>query len=345
MNRDLVADLLAELAHLRCPSGREAEIDAWLDARIPGLESDAAGNRVLRIAGSAGAAPVMIAAHKDEIGAMVKRVEPDGRIRLVAVGDAHPWIWGEGPLDLLGDAGDVRGVLSFGSRHVSRESPQRAQIDDAKGVTWADAWVETKRTAAELEAACVRPGTRATLPGSRRTPVRLGADDAFLACPALDDKIAVAVLVLLAGRPLRPRGDVELVFSTREEIGCEGIGYFAARSAADTLVAVEVAPTAAEYGLAECTADPVLIEGDARTQLHHGLGRELAAAARSTGLSPRHVVVDRYGSDASNALLRGHVAKAACLCAATDNTHGCEIAHLDAVPNLVRTLEAWLHAG
>jgi putative aminopeptidase FrvX len=342
VDRDVVARLLSELADIRCPSGREAEMDAWLEHRLPGLEADAAGNRILRIPGADGAARVALTAHKDEIGAMVKRIEPDGRLRLVAVGDTHPWVWGEGPVELLADGGDVTGVLSFGARHVSKESPQRAQVDGGAGVRWADAWVETKRTVEELAEAGVRPGTRAVLPSSRRGPVRLGAEGAHLACPALDDKVAVVVLVLLADRLATPRVGVDLVFSSREEIGCVGVAYYAARAGVDDLVAIEVAPTAAEYGLADCTPQPVLIEADARAPLHHGLGAELAAAARSTGLEPRHVVVDRYGSDASNSILRGHVGRAACLCAATDNTHGCEIVHLDAVPNLVRTLEAWL---
>jgi putative aminopeptidase FrvX len=341
-----VVSLLAELALLRSPPGREAEMDAWLEARVPGIAADPAGNRILRIAGTGERPPVAITAHKDEIAAIVKRVEPDGRLRVSPTGDAHPWIWGEAPLDLLGDAEEVAGVLSFGARHVSPESPQRARIDGTEALRWADAWVETKRTPDELAAAGVRPGTRAVLGRSRRVPVRLGAEGAHIACPALDDKLAVAVLVLLAERLDRPRCDVELVFSAREEIGCEGVGYFAARSPADTLVAVEVAPTAAEYGLADCTAEPVLMEADGRTQLHYGLTRELADAARSAGLTTRHVVVERYGSDASSSLVRGHVARAACLCAATDNTHGCEIAHLDAVPNLVATLATWLdHLG
>ena len=127
----------------------------------------------------------------------VKKVEDDGRLRLVSVGDTHPWIWGEGPLLLLGDRETVPGVLSFGSRHVSEASPQRAQLDD-KPVRWRDVWVETKRTPAELAEAGVHSGTRAILPTSRHEPVALGADGEFLACPALDDRVGVAILILLA---------------------------------------------------------------------------------------------------------------------------------------------------
>ena len=122
-----------------------------------------------------------------------------------------------------------------------------------------------------------------------------------------------------------------------------GARYYGRRSDADRLVAVEVAPTAEEYGL-QCGPDPVLIEADTRSTLDHALGRELADAARAEGLEPRHVVLERYGSDASNVYADGGIGRAACIAMATDNTHGCEIAHLDAVANVTRTLARWLEA-
>jgi putative aminopeptidase FrvX len=345
LHRDATFDLLAELSAIVCPSGREEAIDAWLDARLAalGVRTDGAGNRIVRILGRGAAPATALTAHKDEIGAMVKRVEADGRVRLVPIGDAHPFIWGETPLDLLGDRGTATGVLSFGSRHVSHESPQRSQTDSPpEGVPWADAWVETKRTAGELVGLGIRAGTRAALPASRRRPVRLGAEDEFIACPALDDKAAIAVLLGLGERLKAPAGDVDLVFTSREEIGCMGATYYTRRADdVDRLVAIEVAPTAPEYDLA-CVADPVLIEADARSPLDHALGREIADAARAEGLAPHHVVLDRYGSDASTTYANGGVGRAACLAVATDNTHGCEIVHLDAIDGLVRTLTRWL---
>jgi putative aminopeptidase FrvX len=208
-------------------------------------------------------------------------------------------------------------------------------------VGWRDAWAETKHTPADLAAAGVRPGTRAVLPAGRRVPTRLGPDGAFIAAPFLDDRIACAVLLLLAERLERPAGDVELVFTTREEIGASGARYYGRATDVDRLVAVEVAPTAEEYGLV-CGPEPVVIESDARSTLDHALGRELAAAARAEGLEPQHVVLDRFGSDASNVYVEGSVGRAACIAMSTDNTHGYEIAHLDAVANITRTLARWL---
>lgn len=62
-------------------------------------------------------------------------------------------------MDLLGDKQTITGILSFGSRHVSHESPQKVQQED-NPVRWEDAWIETKCTEEELEEAGVRPGIR-----------------------------------------------------------------------------------------------------------------------------------------------------------------------------------------
>jgi putative aminopeptidase FrvX len=342
MDREATFRLVAELVALPAPTGVEDAIDAYLGEVLGGrgLRVDGAGNRLLRITGRGEAPATALTAHKDEIGGIVKRILDDGRVRLAAAGDAFPWVWGEGPVDLLGDMATVPAIVSFGSRHVSAESPQRAAIDGG-GVDWRDAWAETKQTPAELGAAGVRPGTRAVLTAGRRVPTRLGPDGAFIGAPFLDDRIACAVLLLLAERLERPAGDVELVFTTREEIGASGARYYGRTADVDRLVAVEVAPTAEEYALV-CGPEPVVIEADARSTLDHGLGRELASAARVEGLEPRHVVLDRFGSDASNVYVEGSIARAACIAMSTDNTHGYEIAHLDAVANVTRTLARWL---
>ena len=136
--------------------------------------TDTAGNIVLRIEGREPGPLRAVLAHKDEIGAMVKRVEDRGRLRVGKLGGSFPWVWGEGPVDVLGRHATVPGVLSFGSRHVSKESAQREQQESA-GVRWQDAWVETKLDAAALEAAGIRPGTRLVPTVARKAPVRLGA--------------------------------------------------------------------------------------------------------------------------------------------------------------------------
>jgi putative aminopeptidase FrvX len=340
---DALFDLVRSLVMIPSPPGREEQIDAFLHERLAGLgevTQDAADNIVLRLAGRGERGRVALVAHKDEIAVAVKRVEDDGRVRLVRVGGSYPWIWGETPLHLLGDQQTVTGVLSFGSRHVSKESSQHANVDD-RALQWADTWVETKLTPDQLAAAGVRPGTRGVLAPSRREPVRIGTAEQFIAAPRLDDVAAVGILLLVAERLGRPAGDVDLVFSSREEIGAHGALYYSRTAEVDDVVAVEVAPVAEEYGI-EGDERPVLIQGDAVSILHDGLGQALAGAADDLDVELQHAFLSGYGSDASLLYRSGAVARAACLAVAAHNTHGCEIVHLEAIERCARILVRWL---
>ena len=80
----------------------------------------------------------------------------------------------------------------------------------------------------------------------------------------------------------------------------------------------------------------MIIRGDSNGPLDDGLSAELEDAAAAAGCPVRQVVVSRYGSDASKVLGTGRVARTACLGVATENTHGFEIAHLDAIAGLRR---------
>jgi putative aminopeptidase FrvX len=342
MPRDALFESIAELTALHSPSGLEAEMDELLLERLAKLGdpvTDDAGNIILRVGGD-GAPPVALLAHKDEIGALVKRVEDDGRLIAQTLGDAHPWIWGEGPVEILGRTDTVLGVLSFGSRHVSDESPQRKQLDDTP-VKWKDAWIETKLSDERLAAAGVTAGSRIVPARWRKRAVRLGDEGEYAACHAMDDKVAVAVLLALAERLPEPGRPVEFVFSAREEVGCQGAQFYARQSAARVLVAIEVVPIAKEYRL-DPGPEPVLIRADGAGPLDDDLSLELADAAESLGIEVRHAVVTRYGSDASVVRDSGRIPRTACLAIGTENTHGFEIVHLDAVESSVRMLERWL---
>jgi putative aminopeptidase FrvX len=171
--------------------------------------------------------------------------------------------------------------------------------------------------------------------------VRLGDDGEYVACHALDDKVAVAMLLELAGRLDAPNRPLDLVFTTREEVGCQGSQFYARSTDAVAIVALEVVPVAKEYAI-EPGPDPVIIRADSYAPLDEGLSWELADAAAAAGVTVRHAAVTRYGSDASSSLDSGRVPRSACLAAATENTHGFEIAHLDAVDGCVRILHNWL---
>jgi putative aminopeptidase FrvX len=335
---DILFQSICELVMRHSPSGVENEIDVFLKERFEALGhapfSDACGNLIVKIPGQGGGR-LAITAHKDEIGAIVTDVQEAGRVKVRKLGGAFPWVYGEGVVDLLGDARTLSGVLSFGSRHVSHASPQFVHKDSAP-LRWADAWVETKLTSAELAESGIRPGTRMVVGKHRKMPFRLKD---HIASYTLDNKASLAILFELARRIEKPRPDVYLVASAKEEVGAVGALYFTQRQELDALIALEICPIAPEYSIVDGAA-PVLLAEDSHGIYDHALNQSIRHVARGRDVPLQLAVISGFGSDASFASKEGHVPRAACLGFPTQNTHGYEIAHLGAIANCIEVLAA-----
>ncbi len=220
-------------------------------------------------------------------------------------------------------------MLSFGSRHVSHESPQKAQQDQVP-VRWEDAWVETCQTPPALTRLGVRPGTRVVVSKHRKQPLRLTSE--VIASYTLDNKASLAILIELAEQLRRtpPAVDVYLVASAKEEVGALGALYFSQQQPLQALVALEICPVAPEYPI-QFSTEPVLLSQDGHGLYDESLTQQLAAAAQGAAIPIQRAIIRGFGSDASIAMKMGHVGRGACLAFPTQNTHGYEIAHLGAI--------------
>lgn len=336
---DRLFNTIEELVLHHSPSGVEDEINKLLLDRFAALKvevwQDRADNIIAKIPGrDAGA--LAITAHKDEIGAIVKSIGEEGRVEVRKLGGSFPWVYGEGVVDLLGDNQTISGILSFGSRHVSHESPQKVQQED-KPVRWEDAWIETKCTTEELTAAGVHPGTRMVIGKHRKRPVRLKD---HIASYTLDNKASVAILLALAETIKQPVVDVYLVASAKEEVGAIGALYFSQQQRMDALIALEICPLAPEYPI-EAGVAPAILSQDGYGIYDETLNGQLRQAAEKSDIPVQLATLSQFGSDASIAMKFGHVARAACLAFPTQNTHGYEIAHLGAIANCIGLLKTF----
>jgi putative aminopeptidase FrvX len=331
---------IEELVLHHSPSGVEEEIDRFLLSQFKalGLETwqDRAGNIIAKIPGQDSQGAIAITGHKDEIGAIVKSIDEDGCLQVRKLGGSFPWVYGEGVVDILGDNETISGILSFGSRHVSHESPQKAQQDDAP-LRWEDAWVETKLSATELAEVGVRPGSRVVVGKHRKRPIRLKD---YIASYTLDNKASVAILLALAEDLREPVVDVYLVASAKEEVGAIGALYFTQNHRLDALIALEICPLSSEYPIEDGEV-PVLLSQDSYGIYDENLNEELRKAAQNGEIPLQLAAISGFGSDASIAMKFGHVARAACLGFPTQNTHGYEIAHLGAIANCVKLLKMY----
>mgnify|MGYP000671477184 FL=1 len=338
---DQLFNTITEFVLCHSPSGAEEEIDRALLKKFSaiGVENwqDSAGNIIARIPGQISGSAIAITAHKDEIGTIVKRIGEDGTLEVRRLGGSFPWVYGEGVIDILGDRATIYGILSFGSRHVSHESPQKSQQGD-QPLLWEDAWIETKCTVPELESVGVRPGTRVVIGKHRKQPFRLNQD--YIASYTLDNKASLAILLDLAQQVKNPPQDIYLVASAKEEIGAIGALYFTQNQRLDALIALEIIPLASEYPF-QGGESPVLLSQDKYGLYDEGLNQEIVEAAQAANIPVQRAIIDGFGSDGSIAMKMGHVSRAACLGFPTDNTHGYEIAHLGAIAHCTKILASY----
>ena len=88
-------NLLKQLTQLWGVSGYEKEVAAFIEKEAAPYADeiirDAVGNLIVRKKGTGGGKGkrIMFAAHMDEIGFMVKKIESDGRLRVCSLG----WNW------------------------------------------------------------------------------------------------------------------------------------------------------------------------------------------------------------------------------------------------------------
>ena len=337
---DQLFNMIETLVFQHSPSGAEAQIDQFLISRLQTLGlttwQDEASNVIVKIPGRDAQQSIAITAHKDEIGAIVKTVGSEGRVEVRRLGGSYPWVYGEGVIDLLGDHQTISGVLCFGSRHVSHESPQKAQQDNAP-LRWEDAWIETKYTTEELEAAGVRPGTRMVVGKHRKRPLRLKD---HIASYTLDNKASIAILLTLAETLKQPKVDTYLVCSSKEEMGAVGALYFTQRQPLNAVIALEICPLSVEYPIVDGLA-PVLLSQDGHGLYDETLNAQIRQVAERKGIPLQLAAISHFGSDASISMKYGHVPRAACLGFPTQNTHGYEIAHLGAIAHCIDLLHTF----
>ncbi|NUQ01408.1 MAG: M42 family peptidase [Armatimonadetes bacterium] len=341
MTREDTLELLTAFCRAHSPTGHEDEIDPLVIAEFErrGYQPtiDSAGN-IYVIRPGRGQGRIIITAHKDEIGVIVKRIDHDGRLQVRPVGGALPWVYGEGPMDVLGDDAVVPGILSFGSRHTSAETSGFSAR--TAPLTWDMAWIDTLRSPAALDDMGVHIGSKAVVARSRKTPVVIGN---YVASYALDDKAAMVVLFDLLDQVAEVETNAELVFAvtSEEEIGVVGASWLAARLPADVMLAIEVGPVANEY---HTIGDdrPVILMQDSQNLYDERVARELTTAAANLEMGVQYACLASFGSDASISAKYGHTARPACVAFATENTHGFEIAHFGGLLNCARLIAEYL---
>jgi endoglucanase len=226
---DLDLDLLERLCAAPGVSGREDAVRRLvrheLQDIVDEISVDPMGNLVAIRRGDGGPR-VMLAAHMDEVGFLVKHVEEEGFLRIHPVGGIFTkFLPAQRVRVHTSDGEALLGVLS--------EPADLGMPNEKAKVPKVEEFFVDLGMAPDVVAATVSPGDQVTMDrGLERTGDHVVAK-------ALDDRVGLFIITeVLRGLP---RGAVEVVVvgSVQEEIGTRGVMVAAHRVPKDVAVAVD----------------------------------------------------------------------------------------------------------
>ena len=231
-------DGLLTLSNLNGVPGQEDAVRDYvlkeLDGLVDDVRVDAMGNVIAFRAGRESSDTprerVMLSAHMDEIGFLVRYLDDRGFLRVQALGGFDPRNLFARNVTVQTRSGPLPGILTPGGRPIHISS-----AEDRKKVPELREFFIDLGLSAEDVRRQVRVGDMVTLDQSAR---RVGN---LVVGKALDDRASVFMqLEVLRRLTERPRHDLYAVFSTQEEIGLRG-AVTAAYSVQPTLgVALDV---------------------------------------------------------------------------------------------------------
>jgi putative aminopeptidase FrvX len=336
-----IAQQTMELCRIPSPTGFTAEAIAYTQNEFARLGVETRRTRkgalIATLPGRDPSRERAIAAHVDTLGAMVKEIKGNGRLKLTRVGGfSGNSIEGEYCLVHKADGSTVSGTIlvTKASTHVHGPEHAKQERDEANLEVRLDARVRSRE---DVIALGIQVGDFISF-DPRTTMTKTG----FIKSRHLDDKACVAVLFGVAKAVREQRIElahpVHLFISNYEEVGHGAAGVFP--EAVDEVIALDMAAvgegqTSDEYSVTICVKD-------SSGPYDYELSRRLQRLAAEAEIPYRIDIYPYYGSDASAALRAGGQFKAALVGPGIDASHSYERVHIDALENTAKLLLEYL---
>ena len=278
-----------------------------------------------------------VTAHFDDIGLMVRKVNPDGTLNVCPVGGLYPFYCVTENVRVHTRGGEVfTGTVcrTPNSVHVTEEELRDTPPDFRKNVCVVlDCDVQNAEDVAALG---VATGDMIAL------EPRLELSGGYIKSRFIDDKAAVAVLIT-AIKALRESGaslprKTYFYFAAYEEIG-HGTAWLP--DGVCDMLAVDIAPTGPDQTSDERKV--TIFAKDSRFPYHWGMTNELRQTAIEAGVDfVTDIFTPHYGTDCDVSLVAGHDIRHAAIGFGTANSHGYERTHIDGLKNTYDLLVAYM---
>ncbi len=234
-------DLLERLSNAHGVSGYEGNVRQIIENEVrpyvDEIKTDKMGNLIATRRG--GSPTVMLAAHMDEIGLMVKYVDDKGFARFTKTGGWFDQTLLNQRMILHTEHGPVYGVIGSKPPHAMKEE------DRKKPVNAEDMFIDVGATSKDdAEKIGVRTGTPIT-PDMELKP--LGNDR--VTGKAFDNRAGCAMLIGALGQMRDIKATVHAVFTVQEEVGLKGARTSAFGLKPDVALATDVTITGDHPGI------------------------------------------------------------------------------------------------
>ena len=281
--------------------------------------------------------PLVVTAHLDAIGLMVRRINPDGTLNVCPVGGLYPvYCVTENVRVYTADGEVYTGTVcrTPGSVHVT-EDELKGHLGDFRSNVCVVLDCDV-RTPEDVRALGIECGDYVAL------EPRMTVSGGYVKSRFIDDKACAAVLFTLLkeilDQGLVPSRKVYFYFAFYEEIG-HGTTWLP--EGVCDILAVDIAPTGPDQTSDEHKVS--VFAKDSRYPYHFGMLRELTAAARRAGVDyVVDVITPHYGSDGDATVAAGYDVRHGAIGPGTLNSHGYERTHVDGLRNTYGLLKEYI---
>jgi len=325
-----VIDTFKELLEIDSTTGHYNNISKYLINKISDMgykpmETNK-GGIIVDIGGENNA--LVITAHVDDIGLMVRKINNDGTLNVCPVGGLYPlYSLEENVRIYTRDEKVYTGTIvrTPNSIHVTEEELRTVPSDYRKNVAvQLDENVKTKEDTLNLG---IETGDYIAL------DPRFRYENGYIKSRFVDDKACASILLYLMKeikeKQLKLNRKVYIYFAMYEEIG-HGTTYLP--NDTKDFLALDIAPTGPDQESEEHKVS--IFCKDSRFPYHYNMTNELRKIAKNNNLNYcLDIFTPHYGSDGDPAVLAGYDIRHSAIGPGTSNSHGYERTHIEGLKN------------
>lgn len=338
-NLDYTLEFLEEIINISSPSGDTKEVMDRVEREFKELglnwKKTKKGASYAVLEGENTKESILLTAHVDTLGAMIKEIKSNGRLKMSKIG-GYSWGAVEGE--------NVNIKTTEGKIFTGTILPEESSVHIFDNVN------DFKKTDDSME---IRIDEKTTSPEeTRELGIEVGdfvsffprfilTENGYIKSRHIDDKACVSVLLSVCKyfleNNLKPKYTTYFYVADYEEIG-HGL-YFIPENIKE-IVAVDIGTVGGSHRSLERAV--TIMAKDGVTPYDLELKNKFVKLSKENEINYRIDISKNYGSDASTALRQGNDVRVGCIGPGVDSTHHYERTHREALESTIKLVSSYL---